>query len=189
MSAALRIISGRYRGRKLCCPEGKVTRPTSAVVRGAIFNMLGGLVDGEEVLDLYAGTGALGLEALSRGASHAVLVEGDRRAAEALRRNVAALGVGEQADIVAMDCLSYLHCCRSQFGLVLADPPYDEGMSGVLLEKLDGSRIMKNGGLAVIQTPSSGDPDPGGHRLRLWKTRVHGRTRISLYRFEDGGEP
>jgi 16S rRNA (guanine966-N2)-methyltransferase len=187
--ASMRIISGRYRGRKLCCPGGQVTRPTSAMVRGAIFNMLGGLVDGEEVLDLYAGTGALGLEAISRGASHAVLVEGDRRAAEALRRNVAAMGAGEEVDIVAMDSLSYLARCRSRFGLVLADPPYSEEMSGALLAKLGGGGTMKEGGVAVIQEPSSRSPHPGSQGLRLWKTRVHGRTRISFYRFDEGVKP
>lgn len=185
-SPAMRIISGRFRGRKLCCPGGAATRPTGSLVRGAIFNMLGGLVEGEEVLELYAGTGALGLEALSRGASHAVLVEGDRRAAEALRSNVEAMGAGEEVDIVTMDCLSYLARCRSRFGLVLADPPYSEEMTGNLLAKLGGDGIMKDGGVAVIQEPSSRSPNPGGHGLSLWKTRVHGRTRISFYRYKEG---
>lgn len=159
------------------------------MVRGAMFNMLGGLVEGEEVLDLYAGTGALGLEAISRGAAHAVLVEGDRRAAEVLRRNVAAMGAGEDVDIVAMDCLSYLGRCRSRFGLVLADPPYDEELAGGLLSKLGGSGIMKQGAVAVVQEPLSRSPHPGTHGLGLWKTRVHGRTRLSLYRFEEEGKP
>lgn len=185
----MRIISGRYRGRKLSCPTGAATRPTSALVRGAIFNMLGGLVEGEEVLDLYAGTGALGLEALSRGASHIVLVEGDRRVVETLRRNVSSLGAGQEVDIVAMDCPSYLARCRSRFGLVLADPPYAEELAGDLLSRLTDNGILKEGGVLVIQEPSNRSLHPGKGGLHFWKTRTHGRTRVSLYRYEKGERP
>lgn len=182
-SQTMRIISGSLKGRRLSCPEGTVTRPSSALVRGAIFNILGEAVDGAEVLDLYAGTGALGLEALSRGAGHVVLVESDRRAARILANNVAALDVGRKVDIVLMDCRSYLNRCRSRFQLVLADPPYDQDLSGDLLDRLAG--VMGAGSVLVLQEPSSRQPSQGNHPLQLWKTRIHGRHRITLYRYQD----
>lgn len=180
----IRIIAGRYRGRRLSCPGGLETRPTGGLVRGALFNMLGGLVEGAQVLELYAGTGALGLEALSRGAEHAVLVEGDRRAVEVLRGNVAALGAGEAADIVAMDCLSYLDRCRSQFDLVLADPPYAEDLTEPLLARMRQRGILSVDGVAVIQEPAQRPLRRGAGTLGLWKSRSHGRTRLALYRNE-----
>lgn len=178
----LRIIAGRFKGKRLACPPGEATKPTSGLVRGALFNIVAGLLPGAEVLDLYAGTGALGLEALSRGAEHAVLVEGDRRAAGALRDNVDSLGAGGQADLVAMDALSYLDRCRSRFDLVLADPPYAEDLTGALLARLEERGVLKGNGVAVVQEPSRRPVCPGHGNLVLWKSRSHGRTRLALYR-------
>ena len=121
---SLRIVAGRWGGRRLVAPPGRETRPTSDRVREALFSILGP-IDGERVLDLFAGSGALGLEALSRGAASATLVERAPGALRALRANVEALGA--PADVVAADARSFLRSAREQgaeYDLVFLDPPY-----------------------------------------------------------------
>jgi 16S rRNA (guanine966-N2)-methyltransferase len=120
----VRVIAGSYGGRRLTAPAGRDTRPTSDRVREALFSILGPL-DGERVLDLYAGSGALGIEALSRGADSAVFVERDARAGKALRANLDALGI--EADVRRVDVLAALRDARDRgetYSLVLCDPPY-----------------------------------------------------------------
>lgn len=122
----MRIVAGEFKGRRLAGPEGKATRPTSDKVREALFSILGS-IDGARVLDLFAGTGAVALEALSRGAAHAVLVERDRKMADVARRNIDdLLGPGDtRAELRGGDALKYLASAEpSSFDLVYIDPPY-----------------------------------------------------------------
>ncbi len=123
----MRIVAGRYGGRRLVAPRGSATRPTSDRVREALFQRLGPL-DGQRVLDLFAGSGALGLEALSRGAEHVTLVDSAPAAIEAIGANVAALApAGEQVDARRQDARAFLRGARTagrQYDLVLLDPPY-----------------------------------------------------------------
>ena len=151
----MRVIAGRFGGRRLQAPPGSATRPTSDRVREALFSILeaGGPVAGATVLDLYAGSGALGIEALSRGAGRAVFVERDPRAAGVLRANLAALGVAEaEADLRRRDVLAALRDAREPgetYDLVLCDPPYRlaAGLGGPLSEALGpvlapGARVV-----------------------------------------------
>lgn len=119
----MRVVSGELRGRRIESPSGEATRPTTDKVREAVFNALGstGLLVDAVVLDLFAGTGAMGIEALSRGASHCVFVERDRRALDVLRRNIDSLGLGARAEIVAADAVS---AAPRAADIVIADPPY-----------------------------------------------------------------
>lgn len=123
----MRVVAGRLGGRRLQAPPGRGTRPTSDRVREALFSMLGPL-DGAQVLDLFAGSGALGIEALSRGAAHALLVERDRRAAAVIRANLDALGLGEEeATLVVAPARAALRDASARgdtYDLVLLDPPY-----------------------------------------------------------------
>ncbi len=148
----MRVIAGRFGGRRLAAPPGRGTRPTSDRVREALFSILGPL-DGAVVLDLYAGSGALGLEALSRGAARAVFVERDARAVSALRGNIEALGLGgDAAQVRRADVLAALkdaHTRHENYSLVLADPPYrhaaglGESLSAALAPVLaPGARIV-----------------------------------------------
>jgi len=121
----LRVIAGRYGGRRLQAPPGSATRPTSDRVREALFSILAARIEGARVLDLFAGSGALGLEALSRGAGRATFVERAPAAAAALRANVAALGA--DAEVVRADALRWLRAASAgerQYDLVFLDPPY-----------------------------------------------------------------
>src|SRR4051812_12967276 len=138
--AVMRLTGGLDRGRRLRAPRGAHTRPTAAKVREAIFNILGPPPDGS-VLDLYAGTGALGIEALSRGAERAVFVERDHQALIVLRRNLRELGVDDRSVIIGADvctALRRLGAKKQQFSWVFLDPPYVKETEGVLAELSGG---------------------------------------------------
>ncbi len=134
----MRVVAGSARGLRLTAPSGNDVRPTSDRVREAMFNALGslGAIDETEVLDLFAGSGALGIEALSRGARAAVLVDHDRTALDVIGRNLDATGLAPQAEVVRSDATAYLRASRSTFGLVLLDPPYRYSGWDSLLEAL-----------------------------------------------------
>ncbi len=122
----MRIVAGNLRGRKIDAPEGKTTRPTTDKVREAVFNALGSLsaIEDARVVDLYAGSGALGIEALSRGAAHCTFIESDRKAVAAIKANIEHLGVEPISTVVAGDVFANL-ARTSDADVVLADPPYE----------------------------------------------------------------
>jgi 16S rRNA (guanine966-N2)-methyltransferase len=131
----VRIIAGRWRGRRLKAVRGRSVRPTSDRVREAWMAAMGPSLEGARVLDLFAGSGALGLEALSRGALEVVFVERARGALDVLRANVELVGAGEECTIVAGDAMAYARRLgKDAFHLVLADPPYGKGLAAALLE-------------------------------------------------------
>src|SRR5512135_2394853 len=154
----MRIVGGSHRGRRLVAPPGELVRPTSDRAREALFNILShgdfaaaGLHFAERpVLDAFAGTGAYGLEALSRGASAAAFIESEREALAALRRNIAALGEGERTHIVAGDAT---RPPRAVFACALAflDPPYKSGLAPPALAALDDAGWLTRDALAVIE--------------------------------------
>ena len=134
----MRLIAGQWRGRKIAAPQGEVTRPTSDRTRETLFSMLVsrlGTFEGLSVADLFAGSGALGLEALSRGAATCIFVEQDPAAIRALRQNIAALQAQPQCDVRASSVLA-LGPAKAPLDLILFDPPYGSGAGIVALEKL-----------------------------------------------------
>lgn len=174
----MRVVAGSLRGRAIVAPEGQATRPTTDRVREALFNALAsaGGIDGTRVLDLFAGSGALGIEALSRGASHCTFVERDRMAVEAIRRNVENLGLGDRTALVVGDVLSRLPALPPA-DLVLADPPYGFAEWTTLLDGL--RRLTSTTGLVVLE---SGDPvgeAPGWETVR---EKRYGRTWVTFLR-------
>jgi 16S rRNA (guanine966-N2)-methyltransferase len=177
----VRVIAGRFRGRRLAAPPGRGTRPTSDRVREALFSILGPL-DGERVLDLYAGSGALGIEALSRGAERAVFVERDRRAVAVLRSNLAALGLAEPEAVVRQaDVPAALRDARERgetYSLVLCDPPYRlaAGLGGTLSEAL--GPLLERGGRVVTESDRR---DPLTLTFDLSDERRYGDTLIRIH--------
>ena len=172
----MRIIAGAWRGRPIEAPAGTSTRPTSDRAREALFSMLAsrlGSFEGLRVADLFAGSGALGLEALSRGAAHCSFVENDRQAVEALRRNLAKLGAGDRADLRAQ---SALHGVPGPFDLVLVDPPYGSGLGPQALAALGGA--VMPGAWASIETGARESVAAEGFTLEA--ERIHGKAKISL---------
>jgi 16S rRNA (guanine(966)-N(2))-methyltransferase RsmD len=151
----MRIIGGHDRGRRLRAPRGMGTRPTADRVRVTLFDVLGPAIAGTRVLDLYAGTGAVGIEALSRGASRVVFVERDLAAVRALRQNLAALGASRAAArVLAGDVLHALPGVGSQegaFDLVFIDPPYATTLAGRTLLALAAAGVCRDGTEVVVQ--------------------------------------
>ena len=138
VKSGLRIVAGEWRGRKLAAPEGATTRPTADRTRETLFSMLTsrlGTFEGLKVADLFAGSGALGLEALSRGAAHCLFVDQDPAAVRALRGNIANLHAQSRSDVRAGSVLS-LGPAKEALDLVLLDPPYDTGAGAVAIDKL-----------------------------------------------------
>jgi 16S rRNA (guanine966-N2)-methyltransferase len=180
----MRVIAGRYGGRRLTAPKGTTTRPTSDRVREALFAMLGDIAHAR-VLDLFAGTGALGIEALSRGACMAVFVERDQRAIDALRSNLAALGLGEEQARVrredAEDALKRAWKRKETYDLLLIDPPYGRALElGARLSAvLPG--LLAPGARVVLESDRRA---PLGLGLALDKERRYGDTTIAIHRHE-----
>ena len=170
----MRIIAGTWRGRTIVAPEGQATRPTSDRTREALFSMLAsrlGSFEGLKVADICAGTGALGLEALSRGAAHCTFVERDRAAIIALRSNVEKLGAN--ADVRPSAAEGFI---GGPYDLVLIDPPYGTGLGQKVLPKIG----LAPGGWASIETARDETVEVPGFKLEA--DRIHGKAKISLLR-------
>lgn len=182
---SLRIVAGRLGGRRIRVPGGERVRPTPDRVREALFSILGGSVHGK-VLDLYAGSGALGLEALSRGASNVTFVECDGGVLEVLRGNVTALGVADECLIVPGEVEAVLVenvLPRSPFDLVLADPPYGEHPGGALLAVLHSGGFLAREGVAVVERESvEGQQTILPDSLTLYRTERYGRVSLDFFR-------
>jgi 16S rRNA (guanine(966)-N(2))-methyltransferase RsmD len=150
----MRIGSGEMRGRRLHAPRGERTRPTSGRLKKSLFDVLAGRLPGARVLDLYAGSGALAFEALSRGAEHAVVVERNRKACESIRRNAFELRLSDRVDILAMDVSSGLSKLRhrgERFDVIFADPPYRTSESEDLLVDLGRDPLLAEGGVLILE--------------------------------------
>lgn len=181
----MRIVSGSAGGRVLKAPKNAdVIRPTSDKVRQALFNVLGQTCDGFTVLDLYAGTGALGLEALSRGAVRAVLVDSGREAQGLCKENAAALGFTPQVEVLpfpADRAIVKLHEKALRFELIFADPPYAQQAVAMLLTKLAEFPLLADGGRLVLEHGvDESSPESSGPFTRL-DLRTFGDTVVSIY--------
>lgn len=175
----MRIISGDWKGRCLKTVRGMQTRPTSDKVKGAIFNILGSKVVNAKVLDLFAGTGNLSFEALSRGAVHAVLVEKNSRAWETVRENQVLLGAEERVNILKMDAYSYLNQKRQEkFDLIFLDPPYRQGIVDKVLSFLRDNPLLNPKGVVIIETASDEKIPEDIFPLERIITKEYGDTKI-----------
>lgn len=160
----MRVIAGEAKGRRLCGPRGSAgLRPTTDRLREALFDALGPGVAGKAVLDLYAGTGALGIEALSRGARHVVFVDRDRGAAAIIRANLATTGLEARARVeqVTAERFTAGPATGGRFDLVLLDPPYGAGFPGEVLAALATGGHLAPGGLVVVEVARSRGEAPG----------------------------
>ncbi|GBQ20857.1 N-6 adenine-specific DNA methylase [Gluconacetobacter sacchari DSM 12717] len=186
----MRIVAGQWRGRALAAPPGRTTRPTADRVRQALFDMLlhapwsgGERMAHARVLDGFAGTGALGLEALSRGAPHCVFFETDRTALAVLRANIAACGARDRATVRAGDVTRPPPAAQA-CDLLLLDPPYGQGLPERTLAALARTGWIAPGALIVIETGAE-EPLPTGHPIleaAPLAERRHGAARLSIWR-------
>lgn len=182
----MRIIAGAWRGRNLVAPAGQVTRPTSERMRQALFDMLAhapwasGVLGGARVMDVFAGTGALGLEALSRGAASAVFVEQDRAALAALRSNIAACQASARANVLAVSAVGVPRAAPgAACSLVFLDPPYGAELVPRAVEAIVAAGWIAAGGLIVAETAADEALQLGAE---LVAERQHGAARTSFWR-------
>lgn len=177
----MRVVAGSARGRRLQAPPGRGTRPTSDRVREAVFNALGsqGVVEGARVADVFAGSGAMGIEALSRGAASAVFVESDARALAAIAANLTATGLAERATVVKTGVERWLAGRPGPFDLALLDPPYAWASWDTVLEPLEAH-------IAVLESDREVDPGP---RWRVLRARRYGTTVVTIVARQREGQP
>lgn len=175
----MRIIAGDWKGHRLKTVPGIRTRPTADKVKGAIFNILGGKVAQARVLDLFAGTGNLAFEALSRGARNGVLVERNNKACEVIRENQNLLGAEGRTQILKMDALTFLKQYREEpFDLIFLDPPYHQGLPDLVLNMLRGKHFLNPQGVIVVETATDENILEGLFPLELMLTKEYGDTKI-----------
>ncbi|AKM09665.1 methyltransferase [Croceicoccus naphthovorans] len=178
----MRIIAGEWRGRKLVAPDGETTRPTADRTRETLFSMLAsriGSFEGLYVADLFAGSGALGLEALSRGADRVLLVEQDANAVKALRKNIASFDAKAKCDVRASSVMA-LGPAQEQPDLIMMDPPYETGAGAVALDKLNRLGWIAPGAWISIETSRKEDLSVAGFDVDT--VRDSGKGRIHLLR-------
>ncbi len=178
----MRVISGSARGVQLKTPEGLQTRPTADRVKEALFSILQFELPGKRVLDLFGGTGQLGIEAISRGAKNAVFVDASPNACSLIRENLKRCRMDQQGRVVQSDYLQYLNSCRESFDIVLLDPPYAEVFLENALKRLSEIDILQSGGIIVAERPVEKALEvelSGFTRSRDYK---YGKTLLTLFR-------
>ncbi|MHB8076867.1 16S rRNA (guanine(966)-N(2))-methyltransferase RsmD [Desulfosporosinus fructosivorans] len=175
----MRIIAGEMRGRLLKTVEGMQTRPTSDKVKGAIFNSLGNKVLDARVLDLFAGTGNLAIEALSRGSRDAVLVEKSRDAHQVIRKNIEQMGVGHKAKLLLLDAFKYIERYPDEvFDLIFLDPPYREGLVLKVISTLKKHPCLAADGVIIVETAKDEELEGDIYPFEIRKTGKYGDTKV-----------
>jgi len=182
-ASKLRITGGTARGIPVAEPKGLRLRPTSGLVREALFNILGDLVTDAHVLDLYAGTGAVGIEALSRGASAAVFIDGEAASCQAILQTLARAGVGERARVLRGRLPAALTTLDERFSIVFMDPPYGLETAAETLQELPG--YLAPGGLVVYEHATRYNPPERPRGLALSERRVYGDSALALYALQE----
>jgi len=178
----LKVIAGKAKGRTLKVPRGAAVRPTSGLVRGAIFSMLESLgADWSRVLDLYAGSGALGIEALSRSAEWADFVDQDPRCCAAIRENLERTGLAKQARVYCVSVERALALLKEQYTLVFLDPPYADPSAVRVIEGLASSLLVGPGATLVVEHSRRLSLREEYGPFKLVRSRRHGDTEISIF--------
>lgn len=177
----MRVVAGKYGGRPLKTLAGKTTRPTTDKVKGAIFNMIGPYFDGGRVLDLYAGSGSLAIEAISRGMTSAILVEKDRRAQAIINQNLKMTREEERFELLKMEANQSLERITGHFDLVLLDPPYAKEQIVTDIEKMAERELLSNDALIVCETDKSVDLPEEIAGLGIWKQKIYGISKVTVY--------
>ena len=182
----MRIIGGKFKGRKLRSVRGIRTRPTADRTREAIFNIIAFQVQDLRVLDLFAGTGALGIEALSRGAQSAVFIDNSNSALSILRENLAGLSVESSTRVIQWDLAANLNCLLSMpqaFDLVFMDPPYNKNLIKPALEHLHTSQSLNSGARVIVEHSQREPVEPNALLFEIVDHRKYGKTLVSFLKY------
>lgn len=178
----MRVISGKARGVSLMTPKGDLTRPTADRVKEALFSIIQFDLPGANVLDLFGGTGQLGIEALSRGAKHAVFVDSREDACRLIKENLKRTKMESVATVVRCDYLQYLQRCREQFNIIILDPPYAEVFLENALNIITEIDILQSGGIIIAERPLGKDLPLDFEGFTRSKDYKYGQILLTLYR-------
>ncbi|MBN2883770.1 MAG: 16S rRNA (guanine(966)-N(2))-methyltransferase RsmD [Clostridia bacterium] len=181
-----RIIAGTAGGIRIQTLEGRNTRPTTDRAKEALFSMLGDSLSGRVILDLFAGSGSLGLEAVSRGASYVVLVDHNSRCTEVIRKNATMCSFQDKARILRADyakAVKVLSGEGKKFGGIFLDPPYDKNLVSASIENIIAGDIIEDDGILIVEHSVTEVPDVEKYGFELLKSRNYGAVNFSLYRF------
>ncbi len=177
----MRVITGTARGRRLKELEGMDTRPTTGKVKEAVFSIIQFDIEGRRVLDLFAGTGQLGIEALSRGAASCVFLDTRKDAVKLIRENLEVTELADQAQILQRDGLEYLAACREKFGLIFLDPPYQTGLLEKALQRIAEFDILAPHGIIVAEGPLGAEMPEKAGNFHLYRSYRYGKIAVSIY--------
>lgn len=178
----MRVITGLARGKRLKEPSGLETRPTTDRVKEGIFSSIQFEIEGRKVLDLFGGTGQMGIEALSRGAAHCTFVDLRKEAVGIIRENLAITGFADQAQVVQGDYYAFLSRCREKFDIIFLDPPYGTGLLEKALETITTIDIVSEHGIIVCENGSGVAWPILSEPYRMQKEYRYGKIRTALYR-------
>lgn len=176
----MRVITGSARGRRLFAPEGLDVRPTTDKVKEAVFSAVQFELGGAYVLDLFAGSGQMGIEALSRGAERAVFVDNSPRAVKCINDNLRASGLNRQAEVISRDSFDYIRLTASMFDIIILDPPYNCGHVDKVLPL--AAEKLNAGGSIICEYEASADTPTAPEGLTLRKTYKYGKINVTIFR-------
>lgn len=177
----MRIISGIRRGHKLLEFQGYDVRPTTDRVKESIFNLIQIYIPQAKVLDMFAGSGALSFEAVSRGADYALLLDSDSRSVELIKRNIAGLKFEGMCEVIKTSCFDYICRCNEQFDVIFLDPPYNKGFIEPALRGIIENNILSDDGIIVLESDNT-DFSSDADGLEIIKQKRYGRTFVTVYR-------
>lgn len=181
----MRVIGGAYRGRRLRAPHGELVRPTSDRLRETLFNILAPRIEGSRFLDICAGSGAVGIEALSRGASRVTFIDRSRRACSAIEENLEAIGVSGQSRLINRDAVAALKRLAeeaAQFDIAFFDPPYSSAIYSQVTGLLAGGGLLSQDAIVVVEHHSKTPPEPEHGELKAYRVVKQGESALAFYR-------
>lgn len=176
----MRVITGLARGRRLKAPEGRDVRPTTDKVKEAVFSVIQFDVEGSAVLDLFSGSGQMGIEALSRGAASCVFVDSSRRSIEITKENISSAGFKNEANVINADSIGYLKMCGKTFDIAILDPPYGEGLIKQAMPLLCGH--MSDRGVIVCEHEPKLALDEEYGKMRKYRSYKYGKIEVTVYK-------
>lgn len=179
----MRVISGSARGLKLTAPDGLDTRPTTDRVKESIFNIIQAYIPCENVLDLFAGSGALGIEALSRGSLKCTFVENNLHSFSTVKTNIEKARLSEKAELLKKDAFEFLNTCKDKYNIIFLDPPYNKGMLKKAFDYIYKQNVLSENGIIVAETEYNGEL-PENDYFECVKNVKYGKTLVLIYKLK-----
>jgi len=184
----LRVIAGEYRGRRLDRIEGMDIRPTTDMVKESLFNILGAAVIDSVFLDLFGGTGGIGIEALSRGAKHVVFIDSSIKSVKVLKGNLERLDIKNNVEVFNTDystAVSKLHKFGKEFDIIFIDPPYSVGIAQDALKQINEHPILSQSGLIIVEHDTKDEMPESLGKLYMYRSKQYGNTALSFYAYKE----